>query len=402
MSEEKNQVQDIILFFQGGAGDVIAASPCIRAARKAYPTDRIIVASTYAILLENNPNIDFLIHLNKEHDVQDFYETYILGKNVRFFKKFFPYDHILDTPSIGCKSLPEFITNLYGFGEFFDNEFPDYYLTEYEKRAANNFITQGQKPIVLLHVYGAVPSEGGIQKMVCGGCAGRGAGPDGTRCQACGGGGMVIIRDKTNSLKDLNPAALEPIIKKYYPHFTFLQIGLEGEPLVPGAIDCLGMPFRDTCALIQHPQVASFVFIESSFAHIAAAFRKKGVVVFQNTSPYFFGYPSAINYFENKECCPLWPCNRPVGALMDFAPGYLNPKTRQRQLWNCKDQKCSKISPDKLLQAFEKSLPDMWWSATSTHNPFVSDIMTVDKKEENTQEPKVGGQADSLEGAYSL
>jgi hypothetical protein len=351
----------IILFCQGGAGDVLAATPMIRAARKAYPKEEdneIIVAATYAILLEHNPNIDILIHLNKADEVKDFYSEYVykkqlLGRNV-IFKKFFIYDSILDTPAIGCTKLTEFITSLYGFRDFYDENVPDYYLTEYEIASANRFLTQDTKPIVLLHIFSAVPSENGVNKMICGVCQGKGVLPQG-KCEICGGNGFVIIKEKTNALKDLNPNIVGNVISKYKDQFNFIQIGLDGEPLIPGAIDALGMPFRDACALIGHPQVASFIFIESIFAHIAGAFRKKGVVVFQNSDARFYGYESAIP-FQWLGTCKVGPCSRPVGALMDFAPGYRNPKTKQKELWTCADQQCAKIPPEELEKAFLKSL----------------------------------------------
>jgi len=73
----------IILFCQGGAGDVLAHTPMIRGMRNEYPDDLIIVLSTYKQLLEHNPNIDILFPLN---DIQDFYSEFVISKNVRFFK----------------------------------------------------------------------------------------------------------------------------------------------------------------------------------------------------------------------------------------------------------------------------------------------------------------------------
>lgn len=366
-----------ILFVQGGAGDVLAATPMIRAARKALPDDEIIVAGTYALLLEGNPNIDTLVHLNKHEEVRDFYEEYVVGRKIRYFKKFFVYDHILDTPGMGCTKLTQFITKLYGFEKYYDNNYPDYFKKPYEAKLARRLLGQYNKPIVLLHIFGAVPSENGLTKMLCGACDGKGTTPNGP-CQRCGGSGVLIIRDKTNSLKDIDPKLIAPIVAKYKEDFLFVQIGLEGEPIVPGALDFLGMPFRDAAALIDDPQVVSYIFMESSFAHLAASFRKRGVVVFQNTSANYFGYDTAIN-FQCANGCPICPCDRPVGALMDFAPGYRNPKTRQKELWACPDQKCAKFPVEELEKAFAESL-----------------------KKPEVELPKIGGQAMSLEDARKL
>lgn len=275
----------IIELHQGGCGDVISATPCIRATKRAFPDDELIILSTYSDVLKHNPNIDILIPLNDPDQVKDFYSEYVLTRNIRKFCKFFPYDHIYNTPVIGCKTLREFICNLYGFGNYFDNDLPDIYLTDYEKRKTAVFLEQDSKPIVLLHLETASPSEGGLNRWLCGGCGGRGIGPDGNRCQMCGGAGQVVMKQKTNALKDIDPSVVAPIVAKYKDKYNFLQIGLTGERLVEGAIDVLDLPLRDTIALFQHPQVKTAIVAESLFMHAAAALRKSIITIFQNSPP---------------------------------------------------------------------------------------------------------------------
>jgi hypothetical protein len=351
------QRKTIFLYIQGGIGDVLAATATVRCARKQYPEDEIIVLSTYTDVWKNNPNIDLVIALKDVDQIKDFYTEYFLTRDVRYFKKFFPYDHIYDTPAQGSKTLREFICKLYGF-EFDGIDFPDYYITDYEKRAADTFLKQDSKPIILLHIYTAVPSENGVpQKIQCNQCLGK-SDPK-NPCPNCRGSGFLIVNrpHKTTFMKDLNPEIVAPVVAKLRDKYNFIQIGLEGEPLVPGAFDCLGMPMRDTVALIQHEQVKSFIFVESLFQHAAAAFRKSGVVVFQNTSPFFFGYTSAFNVWDSGGC-KHWPCNRPCGTTLDLNPGYKNPKTREKSLWECPNQLCAKLSSDKLEQVFMESLEE--------------------------------------------
>jgi ADP-heptose:LPS heptosyltransferase len=337
-----------IFLTQGGAGDVLAATPMLRYFRNKYPDDEIVVISTYSQLLEDNPNVDKVVPMS---DPRDFYEEYVLNRKIRFFKKHFVYDGLMDSPALGCNTLLEFICSMYGAE--YDGKPPDYYITDYEKRAAEVFCRQSPKPKVLLHIFGAVPSDGGYGVLVCGGCGGRGIGADGNRCGMCGGSGKIIKRNKTNNLKDLNPETLAPLVKKYSEKYDFLQIGLEAEPLVPGAFDCLGMPMREAIALI--PQCESYIFIESLFAHAAGALQKPGVVVFQNTDPVFFSYPVAHVACDSGNC-DAWPCNRPVGALLDMLPGYKNPKSRERLLWECPNQKCARMKPEHLEKIFLASL----------------------------------------------
>lgn len=317
MSE--NEKSRIILFVQGGAGDVLSHTPMIRYFRNTYPDDEIIVLSTYSQLLENNPNIDELIPLKNP---KDFYDQYIMNKNIRFFKKHFVYDGIMDEPAQGCTCLPEFICKMYGAE--YDKKPLDYFITDYEKRAAATFINQYKPlnmPIVLLHCTGAIPSDGNF--------------------------------NKTNNLKDLNIQLISQLVQKYKEKILFIHIGLEGEPKVEGAIDALGMQMREAIALI--PLANSYIFIESLFAHCSNALGTSGIVVFQNMSPDFFGYENNNNVSWNGGC-KLWPCNRPVGALLDLIPGYKNPKTRQPLLWECANQLCAQIPLENLESVLLDSL----------------------------------------------
>ena len=311
----------IILLCQGGQGDVLAHTPMIRNMRKTYPDDEIVVTCTYSHLFEGNPHVDKVVPLN---DILSFYETYVLDKEVsiRFFKKHFVYDAIHDEFARGTKCLPEFICNLYQAE--YDEEKLDYFVSEKEDKIAKTFLGQyaaHNLPIVLLHCTGSIASEGPAQKV--------------------------------HTAKDLDVEQMNKLVDKYKEKALFIHIGLEGEPVVTGAIDALGMPLREAAALIKHCD--TFIFIESIFAHISNALGKSGIVVFRNTSPDFFGYPNNYN-ISYSGGCDLWPCNRPVGALMDFQGGYHNPKTRDPVLWACPDQVCKNMPFEDLEQSFLTSL----------------------------------------------
>ena len=312
MEKEKSR---IILFVQGGAGDVLSHTPMIRYFRKQYPEDEILVTSTYAQLLDSNPHIDKVVPLK---DPKDFYNTYVHKQKVRFYKKHFVYDAIMDLPAINAKTLPEFICNVYNAE--YDGGPLDYVESEYEQRSAKTFIDQYRRlnrPIVLLHCTGAIPSDGAF--------------------------------NKTNNLKDLNIEKVTRLVEKLKDKVIFIHIGLEGEPTVAGAIDALGMQMRETVSMI--PLVDSYIFIESLFAHCSNALGAHGLVVFQNTDSKFFGYPNNYN-LSYSGGCEEFPCNRPVGALLDLLPGFRNPKTRQPLLWECPKQVCAQMP----LEEIEKSL----------------------------------------------
>jgi ADP-heptose:LPS heptosyltransferase len=317
---KEKDTQASIFFVQGGAGDVLAHTPMIRYYRKEYPEDKIIVVSTYSQLWENNPNVDIVIPAK---DVQNFYDEYVIGKKVRFFKKHFIYDAIMDWPAQKAKKLPDFICHLYNAD--YDEKPLDYFISAREKKVAEVFMGQYaglNKPIVLLHCTGAIPSDGNMFS-------------------------------KTNKLKDLDIKKVEQLVQKYSNKAIFIQIGLNGEPVVNGAIDALGMLMREAIAIIPHAK--SYIFIESLFAHCTNALQTTGIVVFQNTSPDFFGYANNHNVSFSGGCKD-WPCNRPVGALIDVLPGYRNPKTRERVLWECPNQVCAKMPLEELEAVFLESL----------------------------------------------
>lgn len=320
-----NKEQNIVLMVQGGAGDVIAFSPCLRFFRSKYPLDNIVVISTYHKLWNGNPNVDEVIPFA---DLKSAYQRYAIEKKVRLWKKHFVYDEFLDDTRYASSTLPEFICKVYDAE--YDGGKLDYYVSPEEDSFARFYLKQFAKPVILVHGFGAVPSEGVMRKV--------------------------------HDHKDIDVPAISELIDKYKKDFTFVQIGLAGEPLIKnnsrgeidGFVDGLGMHMREAIALIPHCK--SFIFIESLFAHCSSALNKRGVVICNNTDPKFFGYENNIN-ITNYNCgCPIHPCNRPVGALGDLASGYLDPKTRQIPLWSCGDVKCRIIDRNILDSAFMSSL----------------------------------------------
>jgi len=305
--------KNIVLFHQGGIGDIILQTLVPKIMRKRYPDDNIVIASTYSYIFDDNPSVDVVHSLN---ECVNLYEDYVLNGECRFFKKHFIYDHIRDVPAMGCKNIFEFVCNCYDVD--YDGSRPDYFIKTKEKKIAQTLLSQFSKPVVLLHISGSVPTEGTPHKV--------------------------------HDHKDIKPELAAELVNKYKDSYQFVQVGLVGEQVIPGAFDALGMPFREAAALI--PECHTFVFIESSFAHIAGSLGKTGVVAFTNTSTSFFGYNTNINIDCGKCDCNIFPCFRPVGALVDMEPGYYDPKKRDKSLWRCKNQICKNIPFDTLDRAF--------------------------------------------------
>jgi ADP-heptose:LPS heptosyltransferase len=102
------------------------------------------------------------------------------------------------------------------------------------------------------------------------------------------------------------------------PQYTFVQLGLPDEPLIPGVVDLRGkVPLRVALAVLKH--VRAFIGVVSAFAHATNAFGTPGVVFYGPSSPLVWGYPNNYNLDLGLSCAPCvdillkTPC--PYGAL---------------------------------------------------------------------------------------
>jgi len=311
-----NEEQSIILVVQGGAGDVLAATPMIRGFRTTYPDDEIVVLSTHEYMLKNNKNIDRLLSFNSKDDIQVLYNQFVHENNkIRFFKHHFPYDSFLDTPRLEANTLPEFICHLYNIG--YDRKPLEYTITPYETAGAIAFMQQFQKPVIILHLTGILP------------------------------------------MKSLDSGIMAPIVDRLKEKYDFVQIGSREEAdrglVVPGVHNALGMPIRDTISIL--PYSRQCILIESVFAHVSNALGLKSIVIFKSTSPEFFGYSNHLNVWDSNGC-KEWPCDRPIGPLNKFLPAYLDLATGQPLPWMCPDPKCSKISTELLEKTLMGALEE--------------------------------------------
>jgi len=314
----KNYDQSIVLVVQGGAGDVLAATPMIRAMKNTYPKDRLIVLATHPYMLAHNPYIDMLItydpQFNSNNDTKLLFDEFVSKKEkIRFFKHHFPYDAYLDSPFQTAKTLPEAICNLYNC--VYDGKPLDYSITEWEKCAAKAFMEQFSKPVVFLHLTGVLP------------------------------------------MKNLPFETILPIVKKYKDKFEFVQIGsAKDEPIKEeGVISALGMPIRDTISVLPHAKTC--IMIESLFAHCTNALGIQAVVTFNATDKNFFGYSNNFNVSFSGGCADH-PCNRPIGTLNRFLPGYLNLKTSEHMQWRCPKMVCNKLTADQLEEVFLQAVKE--------------------------------------------
>jgi ADP-heptose:LPS heptosyltransferase len=87
------------------------------------------------------------------------------------------------------------------------------------------------------------------------------------------------------------------------PQYTFVQVGLAREPLVPGAIDLKGkVSLRIAVALLKHAR--SFVGVDSFFANATNAVGTRGVALYGPSPPSIWGHPNNQNLYLGVPCAP--------------------------------------------------------------------------------------------------
>jgi ADP-heptose:LPS heptosyltransferase len=87
------------------------------------------------------------------------------------------------------------------------------------------------------------------------------------------------------------------------PQYDFLQLGLAREEPVRGAKNLLGKTtLRQSLGIVKAAK--AFVGVDSSMAHVAAAFRIPAVVLFGPSSPNVYGHAASRNLYNAPRCSP--------------------------------------------------------------------------------------------------
>jgi ADP-heptose:LPS heptosyltransferase len=114
----------------------------------------------------------------------------------------------------------------------------------------------------------------------------------------------VCIHITSNCSKNQNwPLEYWEELVSQLPEYTFVQLGLENEDVVKGAIDLRGkMSFRESLAVLK--QSKSFVGVVSSLSHATNAFNVPGVILFGASLPEVWGHANNINLYKHFRCAP--------------------------------------------------------------------------------------------------
>jgi ADP-heptose:LPS heptosyltransferase len=128
---------------------------------------------------------------------------------------------------------------------------------------------------------------------------------------------VINITSQTTSNQNWAKSNWERLILEM-PECTFIQLGIESEEKISGAVDLRGQTsIRMSMAMLKYAN--SFVGVVSFLAHASYAVDVPGVVLYGPSTPIIWGHPNNINIFRNLPCSPCVDtlCNGkcPYGSL---------------------------------------------------------------------------------------
>jgi ADP-heptose:LPS heptosyltransferase len=313
----------------GGLGKHVAFSALTKVIAEKYGD--VILVNAYPDVFLNNPHI----HRNFTPQHPYLYEDYLRNISV---KKAEPYEcdsyrlhkkHLLDVYAeiLGLDSAPK--QPLLFLSPQEDNEAVAYKTTHLKNQT-------GKTDYILVQIFGGVPYYN-----------------------------PQNAAQKNSFARDL-PVAIAQVLadklKLKYPNHAIIQIGLNTEPQLKGVINMLNLPnARVLFSLVKH--ASSFIAIDSSIMHIAAAFNRKGIVLWGGTSPEKLGYDCHVN-LENPLMtkCKEVHCHRPETYFFDIAGAM--------RMWDCPYQyECMQYDVDYILDKFQTVLSSETEPSKITTNP---------------------------------
>lgn len=245
---------NIIFSISGGLGKSIFATAVLKAIRKKYLHDKIIVITAYPDVFLNVPYVDFAFNHGQE---TYFYEKYIKDQEFLIFAQE-PYlvnehiqqkEHIIESWCRLC-------------GVPYQGEQPDVYLTEREM----TYYTvkyQSEKPIMVIQTNG-----GGQQDL------------------------------KYSWARDMPATVVRAIIQEFSSRYNIYHIRREDQFSYENTIP-VHEAYKGIACLLARSQKR--VFIDSFCQHLAEALRVKSTVLWIANSPKVFGYDRHDNILCNPE-----------------------------------------------------------------------------------------------------
>lgn len=244
---------NVIIDVSGGLGKSIISTAVIKALRKHYVRDNIIVVTSYPDVFKGNPDVNRVItHANSGPIFRDF----INNKEAKVFLTD-PYstsDFIMEK-----KHLIEIWCDICGVK--YNGEMPELFITKSETQYYEDFY-RVDKPILAIH-------------------------PN---------GGSVEQRLKYSWTRDIPRPILEEVIDYYKDDYSIIHIKREDQLIYPNTIAALDN-FRSIAIMLKLS--SKRLFIDSSAMHISASLDLPSTVAWIGTNPKVFGYNMHDNIIAN-------------------------------------------------------------------------------------------------------
>lgn len=244
---------NLILQISGGMGKCILSTAVIKAIKKQYPDDDLIVVSAYPDVFLNNPHIHRSYGFN---NITYFYNEYIENKEF----KLFAHDPYLDTAYIRqdehlIKTWCEM------FGIPYDGEKPEIYLNSREIKFYQTKYSS-EKPIMVIQTNGGAQTD-----------------------------------YKYSWARDIPISTVNKIINKFKDEYTICHIKREDQITYEHTIPILES-FRSVCVLLTMSKKR--LLIDSFVQHAASALGVPSTVCWIGTNPDVFGYEIHDNIMSNE------------------------------------------------------------------------------------------------------
>ena len=265
------------LFAFGGIGDGILLTPSLRALAKAEPHGKIIVwsaNSAHEAVFRHNPNVSSFRYINRTaHRLYHFLRG----------SEWMPYvdtDYSRTLPSLLCvRNAAHTLAETLGLT--LNDVTPELFLTAEETARAVSRMRGVRHPTVAIHV-------------------------------------------RASSSPNKNwPLENWRQLVAAHPEISFIQLGNANEEAVPGAIIVLGIPLRQSFAVLK--QCDAFVGVDSGLGHAATALQIPAVILFGATDPAVWGHAQNCNLHKRRYCSPCidllqdTPCPFSAACMKDIS-----------------------------------------------------------------------------------
>lgn len=226
-------------------GDNLLLTAVLPVLRRKYPGHRIVVETPWPQLFENNP-----------------YPDWVTDRHMKTTRR-----HIKPVYKVSGKGAASLIAQMTAYVKTDPGASPEIYLAPAEVEWARD-----QYPGEYIAV---CPTNPGVF------CANR---------KEWGLANFQALRDKL-------------------PEYRFVQIGLDGDPLLERAIDARGLPVRRSAALLHNSLF--FLGLVGGLMHLARAVGTRSAIIYGGYEhPEITAYEGNLSFYNDVECSPCYDSHR--------------------------------------------------------------------------------------------